>query len=251
MITMIGIGIEKPSLHVDVTTSPSLYTGFLSVTNIIFAYAGHVNFFSFISEMRRPEEYYKSLYLLQAADITMYTVAAVVIYRYGGPNVASPALGSTSSVVSKTAYGIAIPTIVIAGVINGHVAAKMIWVRVFRGKEMMHQRSWVSFGIWSVIVCCLWVLAWVIAEAIPVFNNLLGLITALFASWFTYGLSGYFWLFLNWGRYKASGKNIFLTVLNLIVFAIGATICGLGLYASGKSIAYDNSNASFSCADNS
>ena len=108
---MIGIGIEKPSLHVDATTTPKFYNAFLSVTNIIFAYAGHANFFSFISEMRVPEEYPKALYLLQFADITMYAVSAVVIYRYGGPDVSSPALGSTGPTVRKVAYGIAIPTV--------------------------------------------------------------------------------------------------------------------------------------------
>lgn len=40
LITMIGIGIEKPSSHVDATASPTFYKAFLSVTNIIFAYAG-------------------------------------------------------------------------------------------------------------------------------------------------------------------------------------------------------------------
>lgn len=248
---MIGIGIEKPSLHVDATTSPTFYSAFLAVTNIIFAYAGHVNFFTFISEMRNPQEYAKGLYLLQFADTTFYTIAAVVIYRYGGPDVSSPALGSTSSVVRKVAYGIAIPTIVVAGVINGHVAAKMLYIRLFRGKPILHQRNLKSYGIWTALVVVTWAIAWVIAEAIPVFNNLLGLMTALFASWFTYGLSGVFWLFLKRGRWFATRKNMFLTIVNILVFAIGAAICGLGLYASGKSIAEDTSTASFSCADNS
>ena len=166
---MIGIGIEKPSLHVDVTTTTSFYTAFLAVTNVVFAYAGHVNFFSFISEMHKPGEYTKALYLLQAADITMYTVVAVVIYGYGGPEVASPALGSTSLTVRKVAYGIAIPTIVIAGVINGHVAGKTIWVRLFRGKKLMHERNMTAWSIWLGIVVLLWAVSWIIAEAIPVF----------------------------------------------------------------------------------
>ena len=74
--------------------------------------------------------------------------------------------------------------------------------------------------------------------------------TSLFASWFTYGLSGYFWLFLNWGRWTESRRKILLTVVNVITFGIGAAICGIGLYASGKSIADDNSSSSFSCANN-
>lgn len=95
LITMIGLGVENSSLYVDVTTNTNLYIVFLSVTNIIFAYSGHINFFTLICEMENPDENAKGLYLLQFADKSLYVVAAVVIYRYSGPDVASPALGST------------------------------------------------------------------------------------------------------------------------------------------------------------
>ena len=126
---MIAIGIQRPGDgRIDVTVDTSLYKGFLAVTNIVFAYgtlsrvdsckayannaiAGHVAFFGFISEMETPTDYPKTLYLLQATDTIMYTVTALVIYRYGGKDVSSPALGSTSPLVSKIAYGIAIPTV--------------------------------------------------------------------------------------------------------------------------------------------
>jgi hypothetical protein len=58
-----------------------------------------------------PTDYPKTLYLLQATDTSMYVVAAVVIYVYGGKDVKSPALSSTSPVTAKVAYGVAIPTV--------------------------------------------------------------------------------------------------------------------------------------------
>lgn len=73
--------------------------------------AGHVAFFGFISEMKRPQDYDKALYLLQGLDTSMYLIAAVVIYYYAGDEVKSPALGTTSITVAKVAYGIAIPTV--------------------------------------------------------------------------------------------------------------------------------------------
>lgn len=70
----------------------------------------------------------------------------------------------------------------IAGVINGHVAAKYVYVRLFRGTDRMQKRTFLSVGSWVGISLVLWVVAWVIAEAIPVFNNLLSLIVSPTAS---------------------------------------------------------------------
>jgi hypothetical protein len=73
--------------------------------------ASHVAFFAFISELREPRDFPKALALLQICDVTMYIVAALVIYRYAGKDVKSPALGSAGPIVTKVAYGIAIPTV--------------------------------------------------------------------------------------------------------------------------------------------
>lgn len=130
---MIAISIQRPAAgQVHATTPTNLNHAFLAVTNIIFGYGKllvllilfsrhHVNrncplvgnfvFFSFISEMKAPSDYPKALFLLTGTDTSMYIVAAVVIYYYGGQNVTSPALGSTSPLISKIAYGIAIPTV--------------------------------------------------------------------------------------------------------------------------------------------
>lgn len=43
----------------------------------------------------------------------------------------------------------------------------------------MHQRSLLSIGSWVAICLGVWVLAWVVAESIPVFNNLLSLIVSV------------------------------------------------------------------------
>lgn len=58
----------------------------------------------------------------------------------------------------------------------GHVAAKLIYIRLFADTGRMHKRDWVAIGSWVGICLTLWVIAWVIASAIPVFSNLLSLI---------------------------------------------------------------------------
>lgn len=64
-----------------------------------------------IAELKDPRDFPKALTLLQCIDITLYLVAAVVIYCYAGDSVASPALGSASPLISKIAYGLALPTV--------------------------------------------------------------------------------------------------------------------------------------------
>lgn len=68
---------------------------------------------------------------------------------------------------------------ILSGVVLGHVACKYIYVRMFRGSDKMHQRTFLSIGSWVAICLCVWVLAWVVAESIPVFNNLLSLIVSV------------------------------------------------------------------------
>ncbi|KAK1144226.1 hypothetical protein N8T08_005639 [Aspergillus melleus] len=251
MITMIGVAIQRPGDGVtEVTRKTSFVNGFTAVTNIAFAYCGHPAFFGFISEMKDPRDFPKSLCMLQGFEIVMYTIVSAVIYRYAGQNVTSPALGSTGPILRKVSYGIAMPTIVIAGVVLGHVAIKNVYVRLFRHTDIMHRRDFRGIGAWVGLATAFWVIAWVIAEAIPVFSNLLSLVSALFASWFSFGLPGIFWLYMYWGNYFTSTKKTLLTLANVGLVLIGGTICVCGLWVSGVAIHNDGSKSSFSCANN-
>lgn len=250
MITMISVGVEATPVRViDATVETNLYTAFQAVSNIVFAYCAHVAFFGLIAEMENPRDFKKSLYMLQSFEICLYLTAAVVIYYYVGTDVSSPALTSAGPIMKKVAYGIAIPTIVGAGVVNGHIGLKYIYFRLCAKSDLIHQRNWKSIGLWIGLGVSCWVVAWIIAEAIPVFSNLNSLISALFASWFSYGLSGIYWLHLNYGQWLAGPKKIALTVLNITIACLGLILCVLGLYASGTAIHDDKSSASFTCAN--
>ena len=91
----------------------------------------------------------------------------------------------------------------------------------------MASRSLRSVFVWALIVSTLWIAAWIIASAVPVFNDLLGLISALFASWFTYGISGVFWLWLNKGMYGRGWRRRVLTGVN-----VGLVVGGGGIVSA-------------------
>jgi hypothetical protein len=40
----------------------------------------------------------------------------------------------------------------------------------------MHRRDFISYGSWVAIGLTCWIIAWIIADAIPVFSDLLSLI---------------------------------------------------------------------------
>ncbi|KAK5281068.1 hypothetical protein LTR40_005437, partial [Exophiala xenobiotica] len=93
MITMIGVSITKPGFvngHMSVRLWPqpglSFQDGFQAVNTMVFAYAGHVAFFTFISELRNPDDFPKALAFLQCSDISMYIITAIVVYLYAGEN---------------------------------------------------------------------------------------------------------------------------------------------------------------------
>ncbi|RAK75092.1 uncharacterized protein BO72DRAFT_450187 [Aspergillus fijiensis CBS 313.89] len=251
IVTMIAVGVQNTGhIHLDAVTHHSFKTEFLAVSNILFAYVGHASFFGFVSEMEQPREFPKSIAVLQIIDTSLYIVSAVVIYRYVGVDVASPALGSAGPVMKKVAYGLALPTILIAGIVNGHVAAKYVYVRLFRGTNHMHETTLLSKGSWVAIALILWVVSWVIAESIPIFNDLLSFITALLGCWFAFGFPAIFYFVLNKGHWFSSPWKTFLSVINLCILGIAFATCGLGLYVSGDAISRDSNNSVWTCASN-
>ncbi|PKS04882.1 hypothetical protein jhhlp_008246 [Lomentospora prolificans] len=254
LITVVDVAIERPigsgSFHV---ANELGFTGaFLAVTNIAIAFSSHSCFFTVISEFKNPDDWPKALALLQIADTTIYLVAAIVIYVFVGPTVPSPALSAAGSpVVRKVIWGIAIPTIVIAGVIYGHVASAYIFSRIFRNTKHVVRRTKLSTLSWFAVTLGIWTISMIIAESIPVFNNLLGLIGALFASWFSYGLPGLFWLWMHYGNWFKDGKQTCRFMGNILLFIVGLLICVLGLWASAVAIAEDKAQRKpWTCASN-
>ncbi|KAF6809725.1 amino acid transporter [Colletotrichum plurivorum] len=253
LMTLGDVAAERPigSGSIEMARQIGFSSAFLAVTNLAIAFSSHSCFFSVISEFKEPEDWPKALALLQIADTTLYLLAAIVIYVFVGPDVPSPALSAAASkTMRKAIWGVAIPTIVIAGVIYGHVAAKYIFSRMFRNTKHMVRRTKLSGIVWIGIVTGIWALSMIIAESIPVFNSLLGLICALFASWFSYGLPGIFWLWMHYGNWFSSPKQIVRFAANVMLFLAGLLICVLGLWASIEAIATEKATKPWSCASN-
>ena len=105
---------------------------------------------------------------------------------------------------------------------------------------------------WLGLVAIITVIAFVIAEAIPFISELLGIMSALFISGFTFYFPALMWfLLIKEGKWNATRWNTILSVINAAVFLLGLLILGCGTYASVKGIVdqYNNGSVrgSFTC----
>jgi hypothetical protein len=246
-----GLGAVEWSLYPPPGTT--FYQAFESTTNVILAYSFAICQFSFMDEMAKPKDYIKSIWALGIIEIVIYTITGALIYAFVGPNVRSPALLSAGSTVSRIAFGVALPVIFISGSINGVVAGRYILRRAFPNGTIQYVNTVKGWLVWVPLVAIQVVIAWIIAEAIPFFNALLGLISSLLISGFSYYFPALFWFFLlKEGKWNKDWRNIGLSIFNLAIFMIGMAILGCGTYANVQDIvdqyAQHRVRGSFSCA---
>jgi amino acid permease len=240
IVGMIGAGLHPtPGRKIEVAKSSDFYTAFISITNPVFAYAGHFMFFIMISEMKKPKDAMKAAYTLQGFATTFYAVFAVVTYVYLGDEVASPSFSSLDPVWAKAAYGIAIPNFLIAGSLYAHTAAKLIFVRLFRSSRHLHSHTFTGWSVWCILIVLMNVAAFVLAVGVPIFNYLIGIAASLFASWYTYGIAGAFWLYDSYhdeDGYRTWARKWAKALLATATVLAGAFICVAGTYVTIKGI---------------
>ena len=166
---MVGAGMYPvEGRNVQATVSVDFYHAFVSITNPVFAYAGHFMFFILISEMRQPQDAMKAAYTLQIFATTFYVVFAVVVYCYIGETVASPAFSSLPPKWAKAAYGVAIPNFLIAGSLYSHTAAKLFFIRIFRKSVHLHEHTVMGWGVWTLLIILCNGAAFILAVGVPV-----------------------------------------------------------------------------------
>jgi hypothetical protein len=192
-----------------------------------------------MSEMHTPKDYVKSIWALGLIEIFIYTLTGALVYVFVGNEVESPAILSAGFTVSRIAFGIALPVIFISGSINTTVACRYLIHRIFpKDNAIRYTNTPMGWIVWASFCLIATVIAWVIAEAVPFFNDLLGLISSLFISGFSFYFPALFWFcLLKEGKWSHGWKNICLSITNAAIFLMGLAILGCGAYASAKDIA--------------
>lgn len=240
-ITIIATGIQGTNSPgglqaVDWSALPkedmTFSEAFVAVSNIVFAYSFATCQISFMDEMHTPKDFIKSIWALGLLEISIYTITGATIYAFVGSGVASPAILSTGSLVSKVAFGIALPVIFISGSINTIVAGKLVHGRVYRNSITRYVNTPKGWITWLIVISMLTVIAWIIAEAIPFFSDLLSVASALFTSGFSFYWPPVMWFVLLRNGKWWSKENLLLSALNIFVFLFGIMVLVGGLYSS-------------------
>jgi hypothetical protein len=218
--------------------------GMNAFMNISYTFIGQITLPSFIAEMKNPKDFPKALWAVTIAEVIVFSLVGGVVYAYTGTNYnTAPAFGSLGNeVYLKVSFSFMIPTLIFLGVLYASVSARFIFFHMFKGTVHMGNHTVKGWLAWGGILAILWVFAFIIAEVIPFFSDLLSLMSSLFDSFFGFifwGVAYFRMRQADYGLqfYKARG------IRGWAGFLFNATLCAIGLlflfggtYASVQSI---------------
>ncbi|KAH8658006.1 transmembrane amino acid transporter [Xylariales sp. PMI_506] len=235
--------------------NPTFVAGITAVASIFCSGAGTSAFLPVISEMKKPRDYNKAVYLCMGFVTASYLTFSLVVYRWCGQWVASPSLGSAGPTLKKVAYGVGLLGLLVSACLYIHVAAKYLFVRILRNSVHLQKNSIVHWSIWLACTLGMSFIGYLIAAGIPIFNYLLALAGALTFSPLALGLPGYLWIY-DHPHFK-TGKvwQVVVYYLNWLMIALSVFLTIGGTYGVVQNIidayASGSIDQAFSCADNS
>ncbi|KAG9570949.1 amino acid transporter, partial [Aureobasidium melanogenum] len=234
---------------------PSFVVGMINTSNIFVSTSGSSMFLPVISEMRRPQDYRKACLWAGLIVGAMYLSFSLVIYRWCGSWLSTPAFGSAGPLFKKISYGISLPGLIIGVGIYQHVAAKYAFVRLLRNSQHLQANTLVHWSTWLGINLALGTIAYIVAEAVPILNYLLALASALCFAPFSLVFPALLWMNDYKSLRSGTATQKLKYELHALIVVLGAFMVVGGTYAVGVSIkdAFANGLIArvFDCRDNS
>lgn len=289
LIVMISLGIAGPHTQDGGVTLRAFGNSPFSQTtsaflNVAFAFSGNQAFPTVLAEMKNPSrDFPRAVTIEKCITTSIYILVAVVCYCFSGNRITSPAIGTAPEIPAKVAYGIIFVSLLGTGLVFGMTASRYLDVAIKRHLHVFRlgtqrrpsmsvdtdrprRRSTVtvqscskftSVAIWVSVVSVFWLVSWIVAGAIPIFDSLLNISASILLAWSTWGVPCLLWAHLNWnGEWRNGWKNIALAVFNIFILCIVLFMNTGGMYASIDNMlaifADPNSNINgvFSCANN-
>lgn len=239
-------------------TTPDFITQVQAMLNISYSLIGQITIPSFIADMKKPTDFPKALFTVGAIEMVIMLAFGVEFYVFAGQYTKAPAIGSLKGVYAKISYGLAIPAVVVIGVIYASVLCQFLYLRITKGTEHAVDapkrgnttKGWI---IWTSLVFATWLAAWIISEVIPFFSDLLSVMSSLFDSFFGFIFWGiaYFHITprIRWWK----GLKLVESLFNILIIMIGIFFLTVGSWTSVAAIIRSyragTVGGPFSCAD--
>ena len=208
---------------------PTFTAGMVGACTIMVSSCGCPGYLPVIAEMRRPQQFKRSAIIVAILVGSVYLSFSMVMYRWCGQWIASPSLGSAGPLLKKVAYGVALPSLCVSAAIFNHTSAKYIFVRLLRDTKHLQSNSLIHWSTWITCNVTVGLLAFVLAEAIPVFNYILSLEASLFFAPMSLMFPAFFWMH-DYKHYRtgnvkqrlAYGAHVLLATLAMFL-VVGGT----------------------------
>ena len=260
-----GAGWPKygaPTVYAFPPPGTTFVEGMNAFLNISYTFIGQITIPSFIAEMKEPKDFPKALWAVTIAEVIVFSLVGAIVYAYTGTNYnTAPAFGSLGNETYKiVAFSFMIPTLIFLGVLYASVSARFLYFRIFAGTHHMGNNTVLGWSVWAGLLAVTWVVAFIIAEVIPFFSDLLSLMSSLFDSFFGFIFWGVAYIRMRQADYgptfysKRGLRGILGFIFNVLIVCTGLFFLSVGTYASVESIIQGYATASFggafSCADN-
>ncbi|KAJ5122421.1 hypothetical protein N7526_009358 [Penicillium atrosanguineum] len=169
---------------------------FNGINSMVYAYSGAVMFVAFLSEMRRPMDFWKGLLVAQTFITVVYIFFGAFVYSYYGQysysNVNQSVRPENLQVVSNV---LSLLTGWLAIFLYFNVGMKTVYLEV--GQQLFNLPPIASKKgkyFWWALGPFYWILAFVISMSIPQFSAFTNFVGGLFSLNFTYSFSGVMYL---------------------------------------------------------
>lgn len=278
-----GKGASRPpgeGNDVRATQSAEFYKAMNAVSTQLFALMGTPGFFSISAEMAHPKDFLKSVYVGQGFVCATYIVIACLVYGRAGKWLASPVLATAGPTFKIICYAMALFGLFVSCLLLAHIGAKYIFVRALRGTRHLANSTPVHWMVWTASFCTVLIIGFILACAVPVFDDLLSLIGALTGGFLVVGLTGLMGIYMlsleftdrvtghlskppgkTWvqrGYNRAfrhgSAKDKLIFVISVLLVLAGAYLTVAGTYSAVVAMKEDvaaGKGKPFSCQDNS
>ncbi len=235
-----GLLTGDPIVLVIPAAGTTFVSGMNAFLNISYTFIGQITIPSFIAEMKQPKDFPKALWAVTICEIIVFSLVGAIVYVYTGTQYnTAPAFGSIGNAIyKKVSFSFMIPTLIFLGVLYASVSARFVFFRIFEGTRHKGNHTVLGWSAWAGILAVTWVIAFIIAEVIPFFSDLLSLMSSLFDSFFGFIFWGTAYIRMRQADYgpgwitKRGIRGISGFILNVIIILIGLFMLTGGTYVS-------------------